>query len=200
MKNSIIQSCLNISIKNIGGCLFTIVTDKYSLKKFYDFYTPAALPKIEHCFVTNETDITIIEKLAEIDGAMIISSKGKVLEYGATLKYHDNFIRPGKRHAFAKGTSKIKGLITILKSEEDNHVRVFKEGICITDIDAKTKLPESFENKLIELLNQPISQILISSGITLSLLPAALPYIITFHGAKFFVSKGFEPLKKLFRK
>jgi len=45
----------------------------------------------------------------------------------------------------------------------------------------------------------PISQILIASGITLTIAPLALPALITFHSAKFLVSKGFEPLKKLFK-
>lgn len=194
MNNKIIKAYLDIALKINEGCLFIIQTKEYDGE---EFYKSCGYPKLEHNLINNKTESIVIEKLSEIDGATIISEDGELEDYGVTLINSEKFEGHRKRHAFALGTSKINGLICILKSEEDKYVRIFKEGVCITEIDSETKLPITYEQKILDILNQPISQILISAGLTISILPLALPAIITFHGAKFIVAKGFEPLRLL---
>ena len=219
MKNKIIDACFKIVKESKTGCLFVIEAEHINMFKtnFYKTSDAGELGRsrvgkyhddeLTHfnyfpLSIMRKTDLTVIKKLSELDGATIIDELGTVIEFGATLTHSDNFIGHGKRHAFALGTSKIPGLVCILKSDKsegDGHVRLFRDGICEFDIDPKTKLPVKTQDKIIEIFSMPISQILIASGITLTIVPLALPALITFHGAKFLVSKGFEPLKKLFK-
>ena len=62
---------------------------------------------------------------------------GNMIEFGATLKRQITFFGHGKRHAFALGTSRLKGTLCILASEEDKHVRLFKMEKHIQEVDER---------------------------------------------------------------
>jgi hypothetical protein len=120
-------------------------------------------------------------------------------EFGVTLKRQTTFMGHGKRHAFAAGTSKMKNIVCVLASEEDKHVRVFRDGICLLDIDAKTRLTSDLKHKIVEIVNNPLSKILVASGIATSILTLnPIPAIITITGSSVIVSYGFDRLKALF--
>jgi hypothetical protein len=76
---------------------------------------------------------------------------------------------------------------------------MFREGICISEVDSTTKMPVSIQNKLLEIVDTPISKMFIASGIAVSILTLnPIPAIITITGSTVVVSYGFEKLKKLF--
>lgn len=70
----------------------------------------------------------ILEKLIELDGAIVIDRKGIVRAFGAYLARQKALPGHGTRHAAARGVTLDPGIKAILISEEDNKVRVFEQG------------------------------------------------------------------------
>ncbi|MGD0728951.1 MAG: diadenylate cyclase [Candidatus Micrarchaeaceae archaeon] len=202
-EKEVLSSCMDIAFKSVQhGCLFVVDLNK---KRRYDYYTKVFESIIRKdgkpLNVTNERDDPVIRHLASIDGATIIEKSGEMREFGVTLKKHHTFFGHGKRHAFALGTSKIKNIVCILASEEDKHIRLFREGICIADIDAKTRLPANTKQKVVDILDAPLSKVLIASGIATSILTLnPIPAIVTITGSSVIVSFGFDKIKKFFNK
>lgn len=81
----------------------------------------------------------LLESLALMDGAVIVSPEGKMKAYGVLItgrkKVFKNF---GTRHSAALTASK-NGNISILVSEEDRKLRIFKEGKMIMQLDPEQK-------------------------------------------------------------
>lgn len=200
MENIIIRSCLNVAFElQKNGCLFVIELGDRK-KNYYDVIYPIIVKQDgKKLSILEDKDKPFIKKLAELDGAVIINNSGCIEHFGVTLKRSENFMGHGKRHAFALATSKIKDVVCILASEEDHHIRTFREGVCIADLDSKTKLPLTIEQKIVEILNNPISKTMIASGIAASVLTLnPIPAIITITGSHVIISHGFERLKEFF--
>jgi hypothetical protein len=80
----------------------------------------------------------LVESLATIDGAVIINNKGNLIAYGAMIKNSVPFKGFGTRHAAALTASKNEN-ISILSSEEERKVKIFKNGRYIMQLDALEK-------------------------------------------------------------
>jgi len=197
----IIDACLNLSHKQNEGCLFVIESEKTASKYYKDYNIDIYKKNNRRLSVFNDRDKQLIHELAGMDGAVIINAKGEMLHHGATLLNAEKMIGFGKRHAFAMGTSKkVNGAICILTSEEDGHIRVFKNGFCIVDIDKDTRLNITARQKIAEILGAPITKTLIASGIATSILTLnPIPAILTISGSYAVVSEGFNKLKVLFK-
>ncbi len=200
--DKIIEACLELSSKQHDGCLFVIEPDGIVPRYYKDYNIDIFKKNNKRLSVLREKDRQVIRILAGLDGAVIISSEGDVLHYGATLTYSQKLIGHGKRHAFALGTSKhINGSICILASEEDSHVRSFRDGVCVVDIDSRTKLSATTRQKVANLLDTPLTKTLIVSGIATSVLTLnPIPAIITISGGYLVVSEGFSRLRDYFTK
>ncbi len=81
----------------------------------------------------------LLESLALIDGAVIISKEGSVKAYGAMIKSTSTFRNYGTRHSAALTASKKQGNLAIIISEEDRKIRILKEGKIVMQIDALQK-------------------------------------------------------------
>jgi hypothetical protein len=86
--------------------------------------------------------------------------------------------------------------IAILSSEEDGYVRVFKNGNCIEEINAKTKLPTTTIQKLANFINHPDIRALTAGGVALSIIaaPLTVPFLV-FTGTYFLVNKSIKAIK-----
>ncbi len=199
--DKVIDKCLELSSNQPEGCLFIVETNRTHSKYYKDYNTDIYKKNGKHLSVLNKKDEIIIRTLAGLDGAVILDKNGFLLHHGATLLHADKYIGHGKRHAFALGTSKnVQGTVSILASEEDKHIRAFRSGVCIFDIDSSTKISTSKKQKVAEILSTPISKTLIASGIATSVLTLnPLPAIITISGSYVIVSEGFDRLKTLFK-
>lgn len=137
----------------------------------------------------------ILKGLAVIDGAMIFNKKGDLIDYGALIKKSKPFIGFGTRHAAAITASK-KGNISILASEEERKVKIFRDGRYIMQIDALQKNVEK-EVPLISKILESTGAGFIGTIGTVALVPtlgiALIPGIIIF-GGSYFAVKSF--LKK----
>lgn len=197
----VIDACLNLSHNQKEGCLFVVESERAGSKYYKDYNVDIYKKNNRRLSVFDEKDKQLIRQLAAVDGATIIGQKGELLHYGATLLNAEKIIGHGKRHAFAMGTCKrVPGAVCILASEEDGHVRAFKAGVCIADIDKDTKLNISTRQKIAEILGAPITKTLVASGIATSILTLnPLPAILTISGSYVMVSEGFNKLKFLIK-
>ncbi|MEM1535704.1 MAG: diadenylate cyclase [Candidatus Pacearchaeota archaeon] len=111
------------------GALF-VISDKVEYKNLFK-------QKIKPFSVFSKGAQKILKHLAELDGAVIINSKGIVKDYGAMIKAEKTFKGFGTRHSAAFSASK-KG-IAILCSEEEKKVKIFKDGKYIMQLDPLQK-------------------------------------------------------------
>ncbi|MBI2629989.1 DNA integrity scanning protein DisA nucleotide-binding domain protein [Candidatus Pacearchaeota archaeon] len=75
-----------------------------------------------------------LEALSIIDGACVIDINGNLIAYSAKIKNTKPFTGYGTRHAAAY-TSSLNGNTSIMSSEEDRKVKIFKSGVLIMQID-----------------------------------------------------------------
>ncbi|MCD6279559.1 DNA integrity scanning protein DisA nucleotide-binding domain protein [Candidatus Micrarchaeota archaeon] len=130
----------------------------------------------------------VLIKLATIDGAIIISEKGIIKAYGARILKQSAEKGKGTRHSAAKGISK-EGAIAILASEEDNLVRIFKDGHILAEINPYTKGIEKQTSKIIKFLSSSDTAGLIAGAAAAPLIGIpVLPGVIIF-GGSYLVSK-----------
>jgi len=156
--------------------------------------------KYEKLIEKNFTNLNILEKgaekilkgLAVIDGAMIIDNDGNLVSYGALIKNAKPFIGFGTRHAAAITASK-KGNTSILVSEEERKVKVFKDGKYLMQIDALQKNIHKEAPFITQVLESTGAGVIGTIG-AVTLAPtlgvALLPGIILF-GGSYFAIKSF---------
>jgi DNA integrity scanning protein DisA with diadenylate cyclase activity len=200
-EKEVIKTCIDLALQNVEhGCLFVIELNgkkrsNYYTKVFKSLKSDDGNP----LSVTLEEDKHIIKHLSRMDGCTIIDSSGEMREFGVTLKNNATFFGHGKRHAFALGTSRLSNTICILSSQEDKHIRLFRDGVCVAEIDSKSYVPSALRHKLVDLLDTPLSKVLVASGIRTSISKLnPMPAIVTITGSDVMVSYGFDKLKKLF--
>ena len=192
-KQEVEQKILKIAIeiaKSGEGALF-VIGDEVHYEK-----------RIKHKFgelnVFDNGAEKVLKGLAVIDGAVIIKPNGKMVDYGALIKKSKPFPGFGTRHAAAFTASK-NGNISILASEEERKVKIFKDGKYVMQIDALQK-------NVIERV-PIISKILESAGAgvigtigTVALVPALgitlIPGIIIFGGSYYAMKTFMDKLHK----
>lgn len=134
----------------------------------------------------------VLKGLAVIDGAIILDKDGVLKDYGALIKKSSPFIGFGTRHAAAMTASR-NGNISILASEEERKVKIFKDGKYIMQIDALEKGIEK-ETPIISKILESTGAGLIGTIGTAVVAPtlgvALIPGIIIF-GGSYYAMKSF---------
>ncbi len=197
--NAVVDACLKMSYNQPEGCLFVVELE--GTRGYYEQSNMQIFRKSgRRLSVLREGDNVIIRKLASLDGAMIVNKEGELLQVGATLTHSRNFLSHGKRHAFALGTSAYSpNLVCILASEEDRHIRTFREGYLVASINSETHMPVTTTNKVVELLTSRVTSLVIASGIAASLLTVnPIPAIVTISGTQVITFEGFEKVREFF--
>jgi hypothetical protein len=197
----VLSSCLDLAFRTVEeGSAFIIELDGSQGNSYYSRVFPTVRTAGGKALsVLIAKDLPVIKHLSELDGATIIDRNGRLKEFGVTLKKESTVLGHGKRHAFAAGTSRAKNVICIVTSEEDKHVRVFRDGLCLAEFDARTKVPMNLKHRVVDIVNNPLSRILVASGIATSILTLnPIPAIVTITGSSVIVSYGFDRLKQLF--
>lgn len=153
--------------------------------------------KFQSFNIKDEGAKKILLSISTIDGAVIINHKGKILDYAAMIEKKGNGILKGKgtRHQAAISASLYPNSTSILVSQEEKNVKLFKSGKMIMKIDA---LNENIKKEVTE-----VSKILESLGfgtatsiasvslVGLGILPfgiALAPGVVVF-GAPYYILK-----------
>lgn len=151
------------------GAMF-VIADKRKIRKEYSLL----YPNLFHNNALNEDGMSkVLEKLATLDGAVIVSNNGEVLDYGAKIKRSRVVRGFGTRHATASGiTHYIKNSTAILVSEESNLIRVFKQGNLVLEMDSQQK-SKSMNEKIISFLTEGDNALLTAAGASAAILGSA---------------------------
>jgi len=125
----VLEVALDLS-KAGEGALF-VIGDKVDYKrlmkqKFADFS------------VFDSGSKKLLKSLATIDGAVIINTKGVVIDYGVLVKVTKTISGYGTRHSAAISASKNKN-ICVLCSEEEKKVKIFRDGKYVMQMDPLQK-------------------------------------------------------------
>ncbi len=199
MVNPVVEACLKMCYNQPEGCLFVVElagTRGYYMQSNIQIFKKSG----RRLSVLNKGDAVLIRRLAGLDGAIIVSNRGELMQVGATLVHSKNFLSHGKRHAFALGTSAYSpNLVCLLASEEDKHIRTFREGFLVANINSETKVPVTTRSKVVELLTSRITSLVVASGIAASLLTVnPIPAIVTISGTQVITFEGFERVREFF--
>ena len=183
MREQIEQFLIQIAIKvaKTGkGCLLVIEENPIA-------YQPLLPQDIQPFFIFDNA--RRIEALAIVDGACIVDIDGFLRAYSVSILNSQAFVGYGTRHA-AGYTASLNNNTSILASEEDRKVRIFKNGILIMQIDA---LERGIENKTSDMVNilESVGVGTISSIGVAALAPtlgiALIPGIILFGSAHYMI-------------
>lgn len=180
IEENIIKVCLRIAKRN-EGALFVIGKVKYKP------LITQTVPKFEA--VKNPK---LLESLALIDGAVVVDKKGIVTAYGVMIKSTSAYKNYGTRHSAALSASKDDGNISIMVSEEDKKIRIFKKGKMIMQIDPLQKNVEKSVSPAADMLESIGAGTIGTIGTTLlapALGVALLPGVIVFGSAYYFGKK-----------
>jgi DNA integrity scanning protein DisA with diadenylate cyclase activity len=181
VEEKILEVAIEIARKG-EGALF-VIGDKVNYASLVD-------QKIKKFSVFDEGARKMLVSLGTIDGAVIISTKGDVVAYGAMIKKAKPFKGYGTRHA-AAFTASQNGNISILASEEERKVKIFREGKFILQMDT---LEKNIEKKIPQVtsLLESVGAGFIGTVGAAALVPtlgiAFLPGVLIF-GASYFAIK-----------
>lgn len=151
------------------GALF-LLSDERKIRNNYELLFPQLLT---HHSINEEGMNKVIQKLATLDGAVLISYSGKILAFGAKLKRSKPVPGYGTKHAAAAGiTEHIKDSTAILVSEESNWIKIFQDGKIVMEMDSEDN-PKSFEDKIIAFLSEGDTALLTAGGISAAILGGA---------------------------
>ena len=172
--NEILRIAKSIA-RSKKGALF-IIAQKEKFKGLYETLYP-------QLFKENSLNIKgidkVIEKLATLDGAILISDNGKLIAFGAKLKKSKPVIGFGTKHAAASGTTEyIKKSTAVLVSEELNWIKIFQNGKIIMEMDPNTETPIPLANKIAAFLSNRDTALLTAAGVSTAILGFAPTIII----------------------
>lgn len=171
-KNKVYEQLLHISkflARSKDGGLFVIGPQN----KFKGLYEPL-FPQLFTQHKLDEPGIgKVLEKLATLDGAVLVSDDGELLAYGAKIKKSKTVAGYGTKHAAAAGiTLAIKESTAILISEEVNWIKVFQNGIIVLEMDSEEN-PRSMDEKIVAFLSEHDTALLTAGGISAAILGSA---------------------------
>jgi DNA integrity scanning protein DisA with diadenylate cyclase activity len=178
LEETLIQVGLRIA-KRGEGALFVVGETKY---------TPMVNQSIPPFKAVENPKL--LESLALMDGAVIISKKGFVSAYGVKIKSTKVFKNFGTRHSAGLSAATGDNLVVLI-SEEDKKVRILKKGKMIMQIDALQKNVEQNVSHAVKVLETVGAGTVGAIGTSL-LLPALgiafLPGVI-FFGSAYLIGK-----------
>lgn len=144
------------------GALFVIGPRRSFSKRDYELLYPEL---VGGCSINEKGARKVLEKLAVLDGAVLISDRGKLIAYGARIKANKTLKGFGTRHGAAAGiTSKLTGSTAILVSEEVNWIKVFNAGKVILEMDPYADTPRRVYNKIISFITDNDTALITAAG------------------------------------
>lgn len=176
------------------GALFVIAENSKLNKDLYESLYPQIIT--DHTIFEKGAK-TLIMKLAELDGAFLISNEGRIIAFGARIKKSKALPGYGTKHAAATGiTSHIKDSLAVLVSEESNWIKVFKNGKIVLEMDS-SKTPPSLKHKVIAFLTDNDTALLATAGASAAIM-GVIPIVVV-SGAYLAIKTASGIIKKNFK-
>jgi len=157
IRKAVLEVALNIAKKG-HGALF-VIGDRTKYELLYKNILPR-----KGISIFDKDFKKVLENFATLDGAVIINMKGEVKAYGARIKNPKTLKGFGTRHAAAYGASGNKQ-VTVLVSEEEKIVKIFKDEKLLMEINPFTKNISKNVPRIVNILDEAtISKISAAGG------------------------------------
>src|SRR3990167_6915348 len=128
IEKKVLNICMSIAREG-KGALF-VIGDNVKYRRLMN-------QKIEEFSIFGSGSNKLLKTLSLIDGAIILSTKGIVKEYGALIKINKTQKGKGSRHSAAISASKEN--VCILVSEEEKKVLIYRDSKMVMQIDPLIK-------------------------------------------------------------
>ncbi len=190
--NFLLEISKELAIKKLGA-LFVIAEKN----KFKNIYEPLYPQVIGNTNISEKGAKELILKLAELDGAFLIGNEGTLIAFGARIMKSKALPGYGTKHAAAVGITKhLQHATAILVSEENNWIKIFKDGKIILEMDS-SKTPASVMNKMISFLTDNDTALLATAGASAAIM-GLMPVVIV-SGTYLAIKTASGMIKKSFR-
>ncbi len=184
------------SISKSGEGGLVVIAERADVEGLYETHYPqftSASP------ITEKGMNVVLEKLATIDGAMIITPRGELVAYGARLLRSTTLPGFGTRHAAASGiTESIPSATAVLISEESSWIKLFQAGNIVLEMDASEVNPNVME-KVAGFLTRGDTALLAAAFLSIVVVQVSPESIVFIGGAYLIVKSTFETLSSLLK-
>jgi diadenylate cyclase len=197
IKSEVMRVILNISkslAKQNEGALF-IIADREKIAGNYRLHYPPL--QFGGNLLSKGMD-AVVEKLATLDGAVILTPDGELIAYGSRILKSETLLGFGTRHAAARGITIFDDSFTaVLVSEESNWIKVFQRGDVVLETDAVEIEPSTLE-KVSRFLASHDMALLASAGIAAATVGA--PAVLIVGGAYMIVRTAGQAISSVLKK
>jgi len=184
----------SISKSGEGGLI--VIAERAAVEGLYETHYPqftSASP------ITEKGMNVVLEKLATIDGAMLITPRGELVAYGARLLRSTTLPGFGTRHAAASGiTEAIPSATAVLISEESSWIKLFQNGAIVLEMDASEVNPNVME-KVAGFLTRGDTALLAAAFLSIVVVRVTPESIVFIGGAYLIVKSTFETISSLLK-
>jgi len=168
--NAVLSIAKGISRSGEGSLI--IIADRNGVEGLYETHYPQITSA---SMLTEQGMNVVVQKLATIDGAVIISPKGELIAFGARVLKSTTLPGYGTRHAAAAGiTESLPGATAILISEESSLIKIFQKGYI--EMDSSEINPQVME-KVVSFLTRNDMALIVAAGLSLAV---QVPYYYIF--------------------
>lgn len=143
IEKKLIDSAIRV-VKHGEGCLYVIKLGELDSE-------PLIKNDLEKFSILEDANNKRMDILAKMDGACIVNTEGELFAYGVKINHTKSFEGFGTRHA-AGFSASLTGNISILGSQENKKVRIFRDGKLVMQLDTLEKGIETQTGKAVSLL------------------------------------------------
>ncbi len=198
-KSDVMNIVLNISkhlARNQQGALF-IIADCEKIKGHYRPHYPQV--QFLENLPTKGMD-AVVEKLATLDGAVILTPEGEIIAYGSRILKSETLLGFGTKHAAARGITLFDESFTaVLVSEESGWIKVFQKGNIVLETDAVDIEPSTLD-KVSRFLTNHDMALLAGAGISVATGIVSAPAVLIVGGAYMVVKTAGSAISSALKK
>jgi len=183
-----------ISKSGEGGLI--VIAERSEVEGLFETHYPqftASFP------VTEKGMNVVLEKLATIDGSVIITPRGELIAFGARLLRSTTLPGFGTRHAAAGGiTESLPYTTAVLISEESSWIKLFQKGAIVLEMDSSEINPNVME-KVASFLTRGDTALIAASFLSIVVIQVKPESIVFVGGAYLIVKSIFETISSLLK-
>lgn len=199
IKSDVMNIILNISkrlAKKHEGALF-VIADREKIKGYYRPHYPQV--QFLENLPTKGMD-AVVEKLAALDGAVILTPEGEMIAYGSRILKSETLLGFGTKHAASRGITLFDESFTaVLVSEENGWIIVFQKGDIVLETDA-VDIEPSMLDKVSRFLTNHDMALLASAGISVAAGIVSAPAVLIVGGAYMVVKTAGSAISSALKK
>jgi diadenylate cyclase len=192
--NAVLGIAKNISRSGEGGLI--VISEKEPIINLFETHYPQFTSSYP---LTEKGMNVVVEKLATIDGSVILTPDGELVAFGARLLKSTTLPGFGTRHAAATGiTEALPKATAVLISEESSWIKIFQNGSIVIEMDSSEVNPNIME-KVAGFLDRSDTALLVSALLSIATLQVPPMDIVYVGGAYLIVKSTFDVVSSMLK-